>query len=97
MARADLKHCEKIPDVGEELKKSIREGRMESRLSVMSLEDSGLRSHDLKAELRLHLMRLGCDTLLDEEKVAIVVPVTSEQVKVTGSKAMFVLSLSICS
>ena len=41
MTRADLKHCGKIPDSREELNKSVREGRMESRHSIKSLEGIG--------------------------------------------------------
>ena len=52
MTRADLKHCEKIPDTREELNRSVREGRIESRHSIKSLEGMGSSSHDLGAELR---------------------------------------------
>ena len=38
MTRADLKHCGKIPDAREELNRSVREGRIESRHSINSLE-----------------------------------------------------------
>ena len=31
MTRADLKHCGKIPDAREEINRSVREGRIESR------------------------------------------------------------------
>ena len=41
MTRADLKHCEKIPDAREELNRSVREGRIESRHSIKSLEGWG--------------------------------------------------------
>ena len=41
MTRADLKHCGKMPDVGEELNGSVREGRIVSRHSGMSLEGLG--------------------------------------------------------
>ena len=34
MTRADLKHCGKIPDAREELHRSAREGRIESRHSI---------------------------------------------------------------
>ena len=34
MTRADLKHCGKIPDAREELNRSVREGRIESRHSI---------------------------------------------------------------
>ena len=54
MTRADLKHCGKIPDAREELNRSVREGRIESRHSIKSLEGMGSSSHDLGAELRMH-------------------------------------------
>ena len=38
MTLADLKHCGKIQDAGEELNRSLREGRMEHRHSIKSLE-----------------------------------------------------------
>ena len=38
MTRADLKHCGKIPDAREELNRSVREGRIESRHSINSFE-----------------------------------------------------------
>ena len=53
MTRADLKHCGKIPDAREELNRSVREGRIESRHSIKSLEGMGSSSHDLGAELRM--------------------------------------------
>ena len=40
MTRADLKHSEKIPDAREELNRSVREGRMESRHSIKNLVKS---------------------------------------------------------
>ena len=49
MIRADLKHCGKIPDAREELNRSVREGRIESRYSIKSLEGMGSSSHDLGA------------------------------------------------
>ena len=55
MTRADLKHCGKIPDAREELNRSVREGRIESRHSINSLEGMGSSSHDLGAELRMHI------------------------------------------
>ena len=76
MTRADLKHCGKIPDAREELNRSVREGRIESRHSINSLEGMGSSSHDLGAELRLHSFNVNCDTFSNEEKVAAVVPVT---------------------
>ena len=47
MTRADLKHCWKIPDAREELNRSVREGRIESRHSIKSLEGMWSSSHDL--------------------------------------------------
>ena len=90
MTRADLKHCGKIPDAREELNRSVREGRIESRHSIKSLEGMGSSSHDLGAELRMHSFTVNCDTFSNEEKVAAVVPVTS--VEVTCSEAMLALS-----
>ena len=49
-------------------------------------------SHDFGAELRMHSFTVNCDTILNEEKVAAVVPVTS--VEVTCSEAMLALSFS---
>ena len=92
MTRADLKHCGKIPDVREELNRSVREGRIESRHSIKSLEGMGSSSHDLGAELRMHSFTVNCDTFSNEENVAAVVPVTS--VEVTCSEAMLALSFS---
>ena len=37
MTRADLKHCWKMPDVREELNRSMREGRIESRHSIKTI------------------------------------------------------------
>ena len=62
MTRADLKHCGKIPDAREELNRSVREGRIESRHSINSLEGMGSSSHDLGAELRMHSFTVNCDT-----------------------------------
>ena len=41
MIRADLKHCGKMPDAREELNRSVREGRIESRHSIKRLEGMG--------------------------------------------------------
>ena len=46
MTRADLKHCGKMPDAREELNRSVREWRVESRHSNKSLEGKGSSSHD---------------------------------------------------
>ena len=78
--RADLKHCGKIPEAKEELNRSVREGRIESRHSIKSLEGMGSSSHDLEAELRMHSFTINCETFSNEEKVAAVVPVTSVEV-----------------
>ena len=52
----------------------------------------GSSSHDLGAEIRMHPFTVNCNTFSNEEKVAVVVPVTS--VEVTCSEAM--LALSFC-
>ena len=70
----------------------MREGRIESRYSIKSLEGMGSSSHDLGAELRMHSFIVNCDTFSNEKKVAAVVPVTS--VEVTCSEAMLALSFS---
>ena len=77
MTRADFKHCGKIPEAREELNRSVREVRIESRHSIKSLEGTGSNSHDLGAELRMHSFTVNCDTFSNEEKVAAVVPVTT--------------------
>ena len=92
MTRADLKHCGKIPDAREELNRSVREGRIESRYSIKSLEWMRSSSHDFGAELRMHSFTVNCVTFSIEEKVAAVVPVTI--VEVTCSEAMLALSFS---
>ena len=66
--------------------RSMREGRIESRHSIMSLEGMGTSSHDLGAEIRMHSITVDCDTFSNEEKVAAVVQVSS--VEVTFSDAM---------
>ena len=90
MTRADLKHCGNIPDAREELNRSVREGRIQYRHSINSLEGMGSSSHYLGAEVRMHSFTVNCDTFSNEEKVAAVVPVTS--VEVTCSEAMLSLS-----
>ena len=92
MTIVDLKHCGKMPDAREELNRSVREGRIESRHSIKSMEGMGSRSHDLEAALRMHSFTVNCDTFSNEEKVAAVVPVTS--VEVACSEAMLALSFS---
>ena len=44
--RADLKHCEKMPDTREGMNRSVREGKIETRHSNKSVEGMGSRSHD---------------------------------------------------
>ena len=92
MTKVDLKHCGKMPDAREELNKSVREGIIESRHSIKSLEGMGSSSHDLGAEIRMHSFTVNCDTFSNEEKVAAVVPVSS--IEVTCSEAMLALSFS---
>ena len=92
MRRADLKHCRFFPDKREELNRSVRQGRIESRHSIKSFEGMGSSSHDLGAEIRMHTFTVNCDTFSNEEKVAAVVPVTSAEV--TCSEVMLALSLS---
>ena len=92
MTRADLKHFGKTYAAREDLNRSVREGRIESRHSIMSLEGMGSSSHDLGAEIRMHYFTVNCDTFSNEEKVSAVVPVTS--VEVICSEAMLALSFS---
>ena len=77
-------------DAREELNRSVREGRIESRHSIKGLEGMGSSSHDLGAELRMHSFTVNRDTF--QEEVAAVVPVIS--VEVTCSEAMLALSFS---
>ena len=81
-----------MPDTREEINRSVREGRMESRHSIKSLEGMGSISHDLGVEIRMHSFTVNCDTFSNEEKVAAVVPITS--LEVTCSEAMLALSFS---
>ena len=67
-----LKHCGKMSDTREELNRPVREGRIESRHSIKSLEGIGSSSHDLGAELRMHSFTVNCDTFSNEEKVAVI-------------------------
>ena len=92
VTRAELKHCWKMPDARGELNGSVREGRIESRHSIKSLEGMGSSSHDIGAELRMHSFTVNCDTFSNEEKVVAIDPVTS--VDVTCSEAMLSLSFS---
>ena len=88
MTIADLKNCGKIPDAREKPNRSVREGRIESRHSIKSLEEIGSSSNDLGAELRMYSFTVSCDTLSNEGKVAAVVPVSRTRIvnKVMKSK-----------
>ena len=92
MTGADLKHCGKIPCAREEMSRSVREGRIESRHSIKCLDGIGSRSHDLGAELRMHSFTVNWETFSNEENVAVVAPVTS--VEITCSEAMLALGFS---
>ena len=70
----------------------MREGRIESRHSIKSLDGVGSSSHDLGAELGMHSFTDNCETFSNEQKVAAVVPVRS--VEVRCSEAMLALSFS---
>ena len=70
----------------------MREGRIESRHPIKSLEGMGSRSHEIGVEIRMHYFTVDCDTLLNEVKVSVVIQVTS--VEVTGSEAILALSFS---
>ena len=78
-----------MPDAREELNRSVREGRKES---IHSNKSVGSCSNDLGAELIMHSFTVNCVTFSSEEKVAVVVPLTS--VEVTYSEAMLALSFS---
>ena len=81
-----------MPDAREELNRSVRKWRIKSRHSTKSLERMGSRSHDFGAEIRMYYLTVNCDTFPNEEKVAVVFPVTS--VEATCSKAMLALHFS---
>ena len=69
MTRASLKHSWKIPDAREELNRSVREGIIEFRHYIKSLEGMGSKSHDLGAELRMHSFTVDCDTFQIKKKL----------------------------
>ena len=52
----------------------------------------GSNSRKLGTEIRMHSFTVNCDTLLDEEEVAVVVP--EKSVEVTCSEATLALSFS---
>ena len=76
MTETNLRHCREMPDAREDLNRPVREGIIESRRSINSLVEMGSMSHDLGAALRISLT-VNCDTFSYEEKVAVVIPVTS--------------------
>ena len=84
-----MKHCAKMLIAREKLNRSVREGRIESSHSIKSL---GSRSHDLGADIGMHSLAVNCDTFSNDEKVAVVGPVTS--VEITCSEAMLALDFS---
>ena len=59
VTRDDLKHCGKMPDVREELNRSERKWKIESRHSIKSLEWMGSRSYDLVAKSRMRMATLS--------------------------------------
>ena len=81
-----------MQDAREELNRSVREGKIESRPSIRSLEGMGSSTVDLGAELGMHSFIVNCDNFSNEENIAVVLPVTSAEV--TFSVAMVALSLS---
>ena len=52
----------------------MREGRIEPRHCIKSLEEMGSRPHDLGTKLRMHSLTADCDTFSNKEKVAVVAP-----------------------
>ena len=52
----------------------------------------GSRPHDLGPEFNMHSFTINCDTFSNEEKVAAVVQVTSEEI--TCSEALLALNFS---
>ena len=74
------------------MNRSVREGRIESRHSIKSLEGMGSRSRELRAEIRMLSFTINCDTFHNYEKVAVVVPITC--IEVTCSEAMLALRIS---
>ena len=70
----------------------MREGRIEYRHSIKRSEGMRSWSHDLGAELIKHCFTVNCSSFIDEEKVAVVVPITS--VEVTCFEEMLALCFS---
>ena len=80
MTRTDLRHCGKIPHAREELNRSVREGRIESRHCIKSLEGMGTSSHDFFHSslhsffyffFSLHSFTVNCGTISNVDKVAV--------------------------
>ena len=59
----------------------MRDGRIEYRLSIKRLEGMGSRSHYSGADQRMHSFSADCDTFSNEEKFAVVIPVTNDKEK----------------
>ena len=66
-----MKLCGKMPDAREELNRSVREWRIESRYSIKSLEGMGSSSLDLGDELIMRSLIVNFGTFPNEEKVAV--------------------------
>ena len=69
MTTAELKNFGKMSDAREELNRSVREGIIESRHSIKSLEGMGSSSHELGAEISMHYLTVSCDTFLMKKKL----------------------------
>ena len=59
---------------------------------VKSLDGIGSRSHELGVELRMPSFTFNYDTFLNEEKVSVVIPATSNEI--TCSEAMLAVNFS---
>ena len=71
MTRADLKHCGKIPEAREESNRSVREGRVELRHYIKSLEGMESSNHFLGyATFELATIPLLFCTYVDEAEVS---------------------------
>ena len=55
-----------MPEATEELNRSVREGRIESRHSIKGFEGMVSSSHDFGAEIRMHFFTVNCDTFSNE-------------------------------
>ena len=52
-------------------------GNIESKHSINSFEWMGSRSHDLRADERMHSFAVDCETVSNEDKFAVVVQLAS--------------------